>query len=83
MTRRFVPLVALMSCAVMLGACGHRPGERAVSGGLIGAGTGAALVAVTGGGSLLAGAVVGGAVGAAAGGLTSPHTVDLGRPVWR
>jgi osmotically inducible lipoprotein OsmB len=64
-----------------LAACGYSPGERAVSGGLIGAGTGAAAGALLG--NPLAGAVVGGAVGAGTGLVTSPDAVQLGRPAWR
>jgi osmotically inducible lipoprotein OsmB len=67
--------------AVGLAACGTTPGDRAVSGGAIGAGAGAVAGAL--GGSPLTGAVLGGAVGAAAGGLTSPNTIDLGRPAWQ
>ena len=52
-------------------ACGRTPGDRAVSGGLIGAGGGAALGAATGG-SPLAGALIGGAGGAIIGAVTTP-----------
>ena len=45
-------------------------------------GAGAALGAVTGGG-VLGGALLGGAAGAAAGGLTDPNKVNLGKPAWR
>ena len=64
----------------LLGGCGNNPGERAVSGGGIGAGVGA-----VGGlmfGDPLAGAVVGGAIGAGVGGLSSPDQINLGRPIW-
>ncbi len=54
-----------------LTACGNTWGERAVTGGAIGAGSGAALGAVTGVG-ILPGAVVGGAVGAGVGAATTP-----------
>jgi hypothetical protein len=74
---------ALIATALvgLLAACGTSPGERAVSGGAIGAGAGAVAGAL--GGSPLTGAVLGGAAGAAAGGLSSPDTIDLGRPAWR
>lgn len=65
----------------MLAGCGYSPGERAVSGGLIGAGTGAVIGSVTGIGPA-GGAVVGGAVGAVGGAVTSPRDVNLGRPIW-
>lgn len=76
-------LKTLAGLALMLSltACGHDPGERALSGAGIGAGAGAV------GGLLLgnpaAGAVIGGAAGAAAGGLTSDKDINLGKPVWK
>ena len=63
-----------------LGACGHSTGDRAVSGGLLGAGAGAAIGALTG--NVGAGALIGGAAGAAGGAATSSKTVNLGRPLW-
>jgi hypothetical protein len=57
--------------ALTLAACGHSPGGRAVSGGLLGAGAGAGVSAVTGG-SVGTGALVGGGLGAAGGALTAP-----------
>ena len=63
-------------------ACGYRTGDRAVSGGLLGAGAGAGVAALTGG-SVGTGALVGGGVGAAGGALTSGRDVNLGRPAWR
>jgi len=65
-----------------LAACGNTTGDRALSGGGIGAAGGAALGALTGT-SVLGGAALGGAAGAATGALTSPGTVNLGRPAWR
>jgi hypothetical protein len=82
MPRLYTPILVLLSTALALGGCGVSPGDRAASGGLLGAGAGAAIGAVTGG-SPLGGALIGGAVGAVAGGVTSPNTVDLGRPAWR
>ncbi len=75
-------LAALVLAGGVLAGCGSSTGDRAASGGLIGAGAGAAVGAVTGGG-VVTGAVVGGAIGAVGGAVTSPSTVDLGRPVWR
>lgn len=54
-----------------LAACGYTPGERALSGGAIGAGGGALVGAATGG-NPLTGAVIGGVGGAAVGALTAP-----------
>ena len=79
-------LKKFMYCAVAVGAmslsaCGTTPGDRAVSGGLIGAGTGAAIGAAAG--NPAAGALVGGVAGAAVGALSDPCTLNLGDPWWR
>lgn len=55
-----------------LAACGETTGSRAVSGGLIGAGTGAAVGAVTGG-NVGTSALIGGGVGAVGGAVTGPR----------
>ena len=68
--------------ALALAACGSSTGDRAISGGGIGAAAGAGLGLATGG-SVLGGALIGGAVGAAAGGLTHEKDINLGKPVWR
>ena len=73
---------AAIAALTLLAACGDSTGDRALSGGAIGAGAGAVGGAILGG-NPVAGAVVGGAVGAAAGGLTKKKDVDLGDPVWR
>ena len=78
-------LFRMSVCAIglaLLAACGTSTGERAVSGGALGAAGGAAIGGLTGG-SLLGGAVLGGAAGAAAGALTRPGAVNLGRPAWK
>jgi osmotically inducible lipoprotein OsmB len=75
---RAVPLWLL--AGVSLAGCGYSPGSRALSGGAIGAGTGAILGAVTGIGPA-AGAAIGGGVGAVAGATTNPHNLNLGRPL--
>jgi len=67
--------------AIALSACGTTPGDRAVSGGLIGAGAGAAIGSLSGNAGT--GAVIGGVAGAAAGAVTDPCSVNLGDPVWR
>ena len=66
---------------LMLGACGTTPGDRAVSGGMIGAGAGAAIGAVTG--TAATGAAIGALSGAAIGAATDPCDLDLGQPFWR
>jgi hypothetical protein len=80
--RKFMIVGALGSALVALGACGNTSGERALSGGGLGAAAGAGIGAITGT-SVLGGAVLGGAAGAATGALTGPDQVNLGRPVWR
>ena len=74
-------LPAGLALMLALAGCGVTPGERAVSGGLIGAGGGAAVGALTG--NVGAGALIGGAAGAVGGAATSPNQVYLGRPAWR
>ena len=74
----FIP-VAVLSLA--LAGCGTTPGDRGLSGGLLGAGTGAAIGAMTG--SAATGALIGGLGGAAIGMLTSSDTINLGEPAWK
>ncbi|TWT03868.1 YMGG-like glycine zipper-containing protein [Reyranella sp. CPCC 100927] len=64
-------VVALSFVALAAAACGDTWGQRAVTGGAIGAGSGAVVGAATGG-SPLTGAVVGGAIGAGVGAATTP-----------
>ncbi|MBL8673860.1 MAG: hypothetical protein IPK81_18450 [Rhodospirillales bacterium] len=63
----------IAASAILLGltACGDTWGQRAVTGGAIGAGSGAVVGGVTGIG-VLPGAVVGGVVGAGVGAATTP-----------
>ncbi len=64
-------VIAASVLALSLAACGETWGQRAVTGGGIGAGTGALIGALTPIG-LLPGALVGGAVGAGVGAATTP-----------
>jgi len=64
-------LAVVTALALGLAGCGDRPGDRAVSGGLIGAGGGAALGAVAGFNPAV-GALAGAAGGAAIGAATTP-----------
>jgi hypothetical protein len=67
--------VLAVTFALGLGACTnpYDPGQRALGGAAIGAGSGAALGAIAGGGQGAAiGALVGGGVGAATGAATTP-----------
>ena len=69
---RMVLTAALLAgLAVTVSACGETPGTRAVTGGLLGAGTGAAVGAATGG-NAGTGALIGGGVGAVGGAVTTP-----------
>ena len=68
MARYFALAILTLSVA----ACGDTWGQRAVTGGGIGAGSGAVIGAVTGMGPLT-GAVIGGAVGAGVGAATTPN----------
>jgi len=79
---RKIPLALLAAAGIALAGCGYSTGDRAISGGLLGAGAGAGVGALTGG-SAGTGALIGGAAGAAGGALTSGRDVNLGRPVWR
>jgi osmotically inducible lipoprotein OsmB len=72
---------AALASVLALSACGTTPGDRAVSGGLLGAGAGAAVGALTGNAG--AGAVIGGLGGAAVGAATDPCSFNLGDPFWR
>ena len=74
-------LVPVLACGLLLSGCGTTPGDRGLSGGLLGAGTGAAIGAMAGNAGT--GALIGGLGGAAVGALTSPRDVNLGRPAWR
>jgi osmotically inducible lipoprotein OsmB len=67
--RQFIVLTAILLTAT---ACGDTWGQRAVTGGAIGAGSGAVIGGVTGLG-VLPGALIGGAVGAGAGAATTPQ----------
>jgi hypothetical protein len=67
-----VMTVAALTLTLGLGAC-NTPGERAVGGGLVGAGAGALVGGAMGGGRGAAiGAIAGGATGAVVGAATAP-----------
>jgi hypothetical protein len=72
---------AALAAVLVLAACGTTPGDRAVSGGLLGAGAGAAIGSLSGNAG--AGAVIGGLGGAAVGAATDPCSLNLGDPFWR
>lgn len=76
--KNFALLTIALLATVSLSACGDTKGERALSGGGIGAGVGAVGSALTGG-SPWTGAVIGGAAGAATGALTDKDQINLDR----
>jgi uncharacterized protein YqgC (DUF456 family) len=65
-------LIVITTILLSATACGNTWGQRAVTGGAIGAGSGAVIGSVTGIG-VLPGAIVGGAVGAGVGAATTPE----------
>jgi osmotically inducible lipoprotein OsmB len=72
MARRIVGLgLALSGLLTILTGCGGDPATRAVTGGLMGAGAGAGIAAVTHG-KPATGALIGAGVGAVGGAVTSP-----------
>lgn len=79
---RKTSLAVLAVATLGLGACGYSTGDRALSGGALGAGAGAGVAALTGG-NVGTGALIGAGAGAVGGAVTSGRDVNLGRPVWR
>jgi len=74
--RLITPVAAALGMTLTLAACTdpYDPGQRAVGGGLLGAGAGAAIGGLAGGGrGAAAGALIGGAVGAVGGAATTPR----------
>ena len=70
-------LIVLAFAALALSGCGVTPGCRAVSTGVLGAGTGAAIAAIAGG-PIGLGAVIGGATGLFGGAVIPPQAAFLG-----
>jgi osmotically inducible lipoprotein OsmB len=68
-TMRTTTLTLLFGALLGLAACGETTGTRAVTGGLLGAGAGAGVSALTGG-KPATGALIGGGVGAVGGAVT-------------
>ena len=68
-------IVPIILAAFLLSSCGTAMGDRGLSGAGVGAGIG-----IIGGPP---GMVIGGAVGAAAGMLSKPQQINLGKPAWR
>jgi len=74
MTRSLIAVTLLVGLA--LSGCGYSKGDRALTGGAIGAAGGAVVGAMVG--APLAGAAIGGAAGAATGALTTQNQINLG-----
>lgn len=70
-------LVIILGVLVVT-ACGNTKGERALSGGAIGAGVGAVGSAIVGG-SIAGGALIGAGVGAVTGAITDKDQINLQR----
>jgi hypothetical protein len=68
---KFAPLTVVLAASLTLAACGETTGSRTVSGGLIGAGGGAALGAIAGNAGM--GAAIGAGVGLVGGYLYDQH----------
>lgn len=71
---RFAMIIPL---SLAVAACGSNPKERGLSGGAIGAGTGAVIGAVTGM-TVLQGVAIGAGVGAVVGAVTDRNQINLG-----
>lgn len=76
MHRTWLRAAITTAALLALAACTnpYDPGQRAIGGGLLGAGAGAAIGGIAGGGRGAAtGALIGGAVGAVGGAATTPR----------
>ena len=79
MIRKFLLGSAFASVLVLAG-CGTDPGDRALSGSMIGAAGGAIVGAAVG--NPAAGAAIGAGAGALTGAVTDPCALHLGAPFW-
>ena len=76
MSRTATLAVIASALSLLTAACGQTPGDRALSGGAIGAASGAVVGSTVG--HPIAGAVVGGVGGAAIGAATTPQRDNYG-----
>ena len=78
MRKKLIPVFAAAGLMLGLTACTdpYNPGQRAVGGGLLGAGAGAAVGSLSGNAGT--GALIGGALGAVGGAATTPQRPDYG-----
>jgi hypothetical protein len=79
-TTKMLSILPVFAIGIGLSACGHSEGDRAITGGALGAGAGALGGAMVG--HPVGGALVGGAAGAAAGALTDSDDINFGKPIW-
>ncbi len=77
MISKYIAPALLALSLTALAGCGDSPGHRALTGGAIGAGTGAIIGSVTGMGAGT-GALIGGGVGAVGGAATNRNQINLG-----
>jgi hypothetical protein len=77
MIRNILAPALLAAGLICLAGCGYSPGQRALSGGAIGAGGGAIIGAATGMGAGT-GALIGGGAGALTGAATNHNQLNLG-----
>jgi len=78
--------ILALAAMLALAACTnpYDPGQRAIGGGLIGAGAGAAIGGLAGGGQgAAAGALIGGGIGALGGVATTPREPERHRYYYR
>ncbi len=75
--KQYTKILSAFIIVALTSACGDTPGQRAVSGGAIGAGTGAVGAAVLGA-NPVGGALIGGGVGAVTGAVTTKNQINLG-----
>lgn len=77
------PIALVCASALALAACGSTTTDRAISGGAVGAATGAVAGALIPGLSVVGGTVIGAGLGAVTGALTKQEQIDLGKPAWK
>lgn len=74
-------VAVLAGSLLLLAGCGTTTSDRALSGGMLGAGAGAVIGAMTG--TAATGAAIGAVSGAVIGAATDPCELNLGKPFWR
>jgi hypothetical protein len=77
MSHKYLATLVLAAALPLLAGCGNTPGQRALSGGAIGAGGGAIIGGATGMGAGT-GALIGAGAGALTGAATTKNQINLG-----